>query len=257
MTNKNLFTISLLLCLLISWSAYSKDSERYYYQIKIYHFKHKAQEEILDKYLKDAYLPALHRSGIKHIGVFKPIVQDTTDQLIYLLVPFRKFDQFQKINSVLANDKQYLLMGKDYLNAMHNNAPYSRIESILLESFSGMPQPAVPNLTTPKSERFYELRSYEGPTENYSENKIEMFNKHELSMFKKLNFNAVFYGQVISGSKMPNLMYMTTFLNKTDRDKHWEAFTPEYAKIRFLPEYQNNMSNNVQVNLYPTDYSDF
>ena len=160
-----LFTVSLLVCLFISGSVYSKNSNRYYYQIKIYHLENKAQEDRVDKFLKDAYLPALHRAGIKHIGVFKEISRDSTDRLIYVFIPFQKLDQFQNINRKLENDKKYLLNGKDYLNAVYNDAPYTRIESILLEVFGGMPEPAVPNLTTPKNERFYELRSYESPSE--------------------------------------------------------------------------------------------
>ncbi|MHB1178261.1 MAG: NIPSNAP family protein [Daejeonella sp.] len=219
--------------------------------------KNKEQEYRMDKFLKDAYLPALHRAGIKQAGVLKPITQDTSDRLIYLFIPLRKLDQFQKLTAVLGKDKQYLTDGKDYLNAVYDDAPYTRIESILLQAFSGMPAPAVPDLTAPKSERFYELRSYESATENYAENKIKMFNKHELKIFSDLNFNAVFYGQVISGSRMPNLMYMTTFANKADRDKHWAAFGPAYKPFSSMPEYQHNVSKNVQVFLSPTDYSDF
>lgn len=252
-----LFTVSLLVCVFISGSAYSKDSERYYYQIKIYHLKNKAQEERVDKFLKDAYLPALHRAGIKQVGVFKPIVQDASDQLIYVFTAFRKMDQFQSLNKVLENDKQYLASGKDYLGALYNDVPYTRIESTLLLAFSAMPKPATPNLNGPMNERVYELRSYEGGTESYSANKIKMFNEYEVDIFKKLDFNAVFYGQVLSGSKMPNLMYMTTFINKADRDKHWAAFGPAYKPVSSMPEYQNNVSKNVQIFLYPTDYSDF
>ena len=40
----------------------------------------------------------------------------------------------------------------------------------------------------------------------------------EIILFDRLDFNAVFYGEVISGSKMPNLMYMTTFDNQESRD---------------------------------------
>ena len=39
-----------------------------------------------------------------------------------------------------------------------------------------------------------------------------MFNAGgEIDIFTKLNFNAVFYGDVIVGSHMPNLMYLTCF----------------------------------------------
>jgi hypothetical protein len=45
-----------------------------------------------------------------------------------------------------------------------------------------------------------------------------MFNEGgEIELFKRLNFNAVFYASVISGSRMPNLMYMTSYESKADR----------------------------------------
>jgi hypothetical protein len=38
--------------------------------------------------------------------------------------------------------------------------------------------------------------------------------------FGRLEFNAAFYGQLISAAKMPNLMYMTPFSNQESRDAH-------------------------------------
>ncbi|WP_316829967.1 NIPSNAP family protein [Pedobacter aquatilis] len=227
-----------------------------YYQLKVYHLKTQAQETLLDAYLKDAFLPAVHRAGIKSIGVFKPIAKDTLEQLVYVFIPFKKMDDFLKLNETLAKDQQYLEAGAGYLKSEYNAAPYTRIESIILKAFSAMPEFAIPQLSTPKSERVYELRSYEAATENLSLNKIGMFNDHEVAIFSKLNFNAVFYGQVISGSRMPNLMYLTTFNNKADRDKHWVAFGEDYKKISGLPQYQHNVSKNVTLFVYPTDYSD-
>ncbi len=48
-----------------------------FYQIKIYHFKDSAQEKMMDAYLQNALLPALHKAGIKKAGVFKAIANDT------------------------------------------------------------------------------------------------------------------------------------------------------------------------------------
>ncbi|WP_230383873.1 NIPSNAP family protein [Pedobacter endophyticus] len=228
----------------------------YYYQIKVYHLKSAAQEATVDSYLKDAYLPALHRFGIDHVGVFKPVEKDTADQLIYVFIPFKSIDRYLKLEQALMADQQYLAAGKDYLDASFDKAPYVRMESTLLKAFDGMPTPEWPKLTSNKAERVYELRSYEAATEKLSLNKIGMFNDAEIDIFTKLNFNAVFYGQVISGSKMPNLMYLTTFNNKTDRNNHWQAFGPEYKKISGLPQYQNNVSKNVTLFLYPVNYSD-
>lgn len=249
---------SLIFIILFSFvSGYaSAKAPQYYYQIKIYHLHNKDQEETIDNYLKNAYLPALHRMGIPYVGVFKPIAKDTVEQLVYVFVPFKKIDELLKIDDVLDRDQQYQETGKDYLNALYNNPPYTRIESVLLKAFKGMRQPALPNLTLPKPQRVYELRSYESATENQSLNKIGMFNDAEMDIFTKLNFNAVFYGQVISGSHMPNLMYLTTFNDKADRDKHWASFGPEYKKISTLPKYQHNQSKSTVLFLYPVNYSD-
>jgi hypothetical protein len=86
-----------------------------------------------------------------------------------------------------------------------------------------------------------------------------MFNTgDEVGLFRRLNFNAVFYGEVVAGSTMPNLMYLTTFENMTDRNEHWDAFGKDayWKKLSALPEYQNNVSKNVTTFLYPADYSD-
>ncbi|WP_316736659.1 NIPSNAP family protein [Pedobacter aquatilis] len=247
----------LLAITFIAFSATASAAKQSYYQIKIYHLKTKAQEAVIDTYLKEAFIPASHRAGVKDIGVFKPVAQDTAERLIYVFTPIKKLSDLDKINELIAKDKQYIQAGNGYLNATYDDAPYTRVESIILKAFSAMPEYALPKLNSAKSERIYELRSYEAATESLSLNKIGMFNDAEVDIFTKLNFNAVFYGQVISGSKMPNLMYLTTFNNKADRDNHWSAFGPEYKKISGLPQYQHNVSKNVTLFLYPADYSDF
>ncbi len=229
----------------------------YYYQLKVYHLKGDEQRELTENYLRDAYLPALHRQGFKSIGVFKQIAIDTTEQLIYVFIPAQKLARLVDIEKAISTDKVYLTQGKPYLDAAYNQAPYLRVEHILMQAFRGMPTPALPQLNTPKAERVYELRSYEAATEKLSINKINMFNDAEMDIFNKLNFNAIFYGEVIAGSRMPNLMYLTSFNNKADRDKHWAAFGVEYKKISGLPQYQHNVSKNTTLFLYPTDYSDY
>ena len=240
----------------VSYGKALKSEPNYYYELKIYHFKTDLQEKSLDKFLEQAYLPALHKAGIKIAGVFKSKVIDTADKLIYVLIPLQKIDQFFSLDRILEKDIIYQSNGKDYLQAAYNSSFYNRIEIILLNAFDGMPEPMVPKLMGRKADRIYELRSYESPTENLGVNKIGMFNSAEISMFEKLDFNAVFYGKVIIGSHMPNLMYLTTFNNKEDRDKHWEAFGTEYKKISGLPQYQNNVNKYIIAFLYPTAYSD-
>src|SRR5258708_9449007 len=174
---------------------------RYYYRIRIFHFKTRAQEERLDKYFKGALLPALHRAHIPKVGVFKPVEQDTADKKIYVLIPFSTKSEFENTRNIVSNDKQYLVDGKDYVDAEYNDAPYSRIEIIELRAFEKWPAPTVPQLSASKHDRVYELRSYESSTEKYNVNKVKMFNDGgETALFNRLNFNAVFYAEVTAGS---------------------------------------------------------
>ena len=232
-----------------------------FYQIRVYHLKNAEQEKTVDDFLKLAYLPALHRAGIAKIGVFKPVQTDNNqvEKLIYVFIPFRSYQQFSNLENVLKKDKKLKEEGKTYLDALHTAAPYERMESILLNAFEGHRNFKMPNLISAKAERIYELRSYESPTEKLAGNKIEMFNKgDEIGLFNRLNFNAVFYAEVIAGSRMPNLMYLTTFENKADRDEHWKTFgkDEQWQKLKSMPEYQNNVSRNDTRFLYPVDYSD-
>lgn len=251
----------LIACLfLLSTTVYGKETKKYYYQIKIYRLANEGQEKKTENYLQTAYLPALHRLGIKSVGVFKPAQKDTGDQLLYVFIPFTSLSEFEQLEQKLEKDNQYQADGKEYIDAIYNDVAYKRFESIILKAFSGMPGFAVPSLTAPKPERIYELRSYEGPTEKYYHNKVKMFNDgDEVGLFKRLNFNAVFYAEVISGSHMPNLMYMTTFNSKEDRDKHWDAFSndPQWKTLVAKPEYQHNVSKAEIFLLHPTEYSDF
>jgi len=256
--------ILLVVAILCSHTLLSKDVPQNYYQLKIYHLKNKAQETQLDTYLQNAYVPALHRAGVKQVGVFKLIEIDTVDLRVYVFIPYSKFEQVESVTKKLQADTQYAEAGKDFIQTPSNNALYVRIESILLRAFPGMPEPAVPKLTSNKTERVYELRSYESASEKYGAAKIRQFNYgsengSELDIFTRLNFNPLFYGEVLFGSKMPNLMYMTSFQNKADREEHWKAFQadPEWLKLKALPEYQNTVSKNTITFLTPTGYSDF
>lgn len=252
---------TVLACIVLNASGQAKLKAKEFYELKVYRLKNKSQETVVDNFLKNAYLPALHRNGIKHIGVFKPIETDSTfGKRIYVLIPHPSLEHFTKTGDQLTSDKTFNADGKEYLDALYTNPPYERIETILLRAFPGMTQMEVPALTNARSERIYELRSYEGPTEKIYQNKVKMFNDgDEVGLFKRLGFNAVFYADVISGARMPNLMYMTTFANQASHDEHWKAFgnDPQWKTLIGMTEYQHNVS---KINIYllrPTDYSDF
>jgi hypothetical protein len=255
-----LILTSFLFVILLANSSVAA-SPRDYYQIQVFHLNGKIQEQKVDDFLKNAYLPALHRAGIKSIGVFKPIESDTTSgRRIYVWIPFESPNHFAKTQDLLAEDKDYQLKGSNFLGAPFDQAPFLRKESILLKAFSDQPEYFIPKHATKPADRIYELRSYEGPTEKLFRQKVKMFNEGgEIKLFKKLDFNAVFYAEVISGPTMPNLMYLTTFADMPTHDERWATFRahPEWKTLSAIEEYKNTVSRSVKLLLHPTDYSDF
>lgn len=234
-----------------------------FYELRTYYIKDKNQEQNVDNYLQQAFLPTLHRAGWKNIGVFKPIESDTANagKRILVLLPARSLEALAQLPQTLQNDQQYNTAGQDYQNATNDLPPYQRMEIAWLSAFSGHPTLVTPTLQTPKSERVYELRSYESATEKLHINKVHMFNvADEIALFHKLGFNAIFYSSVLSGPRMPNLIYMIAFDNIAAREAHWKTFVdaPEWKKMTALPEYQaKNISHIDSYLLHPTNYSDF
>ena len=238
----------------------SETLETDYFELKIYHLDSQDQVSQLDSYLKDALLPAKHRAGIQNIGVFKP-VESLNEELNYLVVltPFSSLEEFEKLPKLLQEDQEYLQAGQAYIDAAFDAAPYARIESMLMRSFSATPKMALPELSTPRSERVYELRSYEAATEKLYELKVEMFNEGESALFQDLKFNPVFFAEVLSSAHMPHLVYMTTHADTTAQGKNWDAFRvhPEWERMKNLERYQNTVSHIDKYLLYPTEYSDY
>jgi len=232
-----------------------------YYELRVYRINGPVQEAAMDKYLKDAYIPAAHRAGISNIGVFKPIEKDTAfGKMIYVLVPFKTYDEYFTLASALESDKEYYEAGKEYIDAVNANAPFVRYESVLAKAFAFMPQMFVPTFTTPKSERIYELRSYESGSEGKALNKIHMFNEGgEIQIFEKIGANAVFYAQVLLGSQKPRLIYLTTYADMKTHDACWAAFRahPDWKALSSKEEYKGNTSKTKAFLCHPAEYSDF
>ena len=231
------------------------------YEIRVYQLKSADQVNATDNYLKDTYLPAMHRLGLKQIGVFKPISNDTASiKKIFVIVPYSSLDIWRKTKSNIETDPVYVREAKAFTDADTSYLPFVRIESTLLQAFPDQPKLIPTNLKlTPDA--IYELRSYESLTEELHRVKVNMFNAGgEVVLFKRLDFQAVFYADVLSGSRMPNLVYMVVFSNAAARDEHWKAFvsSPEWKTISTDPNYRNNISVSHidSILMHRTAYSD-
>ncbi|HDZ15452.1 hypothetical protein LCGC14_0670760 [marine sediment metagenome] len=255
------FFATLIGAMLISLTGNAQEQNRQYYQLKTYTLQNQQQDSLMDAYLENAYLPALKRTGIENVGVFKYRPDNfLTANKIFVLIPFSSLEQFETLESTLAQDKTYISAGASYIDAKYDEPPYERITSTLMKAFTEMPQMEPSTVEGSRKDRVYELRSYESSTEAIYENKVDMFNAGgEVELFESLGFNAVFYAEVLSGDRMPNLMYMTTFKNMEERDAHWEAFgtAEKWVKLKSEPKYQNNVSTADKLLLYPTEYSDY
>ncbi|RYE18476.1 MAG: NIPSNAP family containing protein [Sphingobacteriaceae bacterium] len=213
-----------------------------YYQISIYHTKSRSQADSLSSYFQNSYIRWLHQSGFNKVGIFFPIANDTSaDQRIVLWIPLKSLNDIHKL-------------------VPHAATPaYVRMENILLTAFEKAPHFKLPTLQGPREEHIFELRSYESPTEERYISKVKMFNAGgEVPLFARLNFNAVFYAHVLAGSRMPNLMYMTSFDNKAIHDEHWKAFSDDAAwkKLSGTVEYQKNVNKADIILMHPASYSD-
>ena len=254
-------TCMLFLLSIASQAVFSKEVKRDFYQLQVYHLKNDNQVKMTDQFLEDAFLPALHRLTIKNIGVFKPVGNDTAaEKLIYVLIPFSSAEAWTKITAQLQNDASFKQSGKAFLEASATNPPYDRVESILMEAFSGQPHLVLPASKNP--ERVFELRSYESPTQRLHEKKVDMINTGgEIEIFSRLGFNPVFCGDVVSGSRMPNLMYLPIFENLAERDAQWKRFRDDAKckEISAMPEHESkvSVSHIDSTIMHSTDYSDY
>ena len=240
---------------------FKKESARDYYLIQVYHCTTTKQIENIDAFLKNTFLPYLHKNGIKKIGVFAPLNNDTAaDKKLYVWVPFKniqKLDELdQKIEALDPMGNAPII----HLETADGSLPYTRIEKIITRAFKFQPQYATTSTLTKSSSRVYEYRSYESPTEAMHLKKVHMFNEGgEVKLFASLNFNAIFYSKVIAGSSMPNLIYMTSFNSMEDRNAHWKSFVeaPIWKKISTAPEYLNLVNRNETILMSARDYADF
>lgn len=225
-----------------------------YYELRAYTLKNETQQKLVSDYFQNAAIPALNRLGSKNIGVFTE-QQATGQTKIYVIIPFKSFEDFSKMNERLLADAAYQQAGTAYLNAPATEPAYERIESSLLEAFATMPKLEVPA----SKPRLFELRRYESASEAAGKKKIEMFNQGEIAIFKRVGLTPVFFGEALIGEMRPNLTYMLTFDDMDEHDRNWKTFgsDPEWKKISGMPEYANDkiVSNITRTFLVPTSYS--
>ena len=225
------------------------------FELRKYSLKNMAQAEMLHNYLKDAFIPVAKKLGCGPIGVFEQ-VNHTEIQVVHVLIPHRSVATAFELNQKLSQSKEHLEKGEAFWKATPANAPYDRYESSLMSPFHGMDHLETPDV---KSQRIFELRTYESHNDRAGFKKVDMFNIGEIDLFRKAGLNPVFFGQTIIGSHLPNLTYMLTYPDMAAHDAAWKKFIadPEWKKLSKTPGYTDPeiVSHINNWFLSPTAYS--
>jgi hypothetical protein len=220
------------------------------YEFRVYHMRRSLGQ--LDNYLSKALIPALNRLGVKNVGVFTELSKSEPAK-VYMVIPFSSFDDYGKTILQLKTDKEFTQATADYDKIPMDQAVYERYDSSLMLAFDGNPKVIVPE----KKDRLFELRIYEGYSEDAVKRKVKMFNEGELDIFRSVKVNPVFYGENISGNGLPCLTYLSVYDSMEERDKAWKAFLahPDWQKMSKMTEYANTVSKIHRVFLEPAAYS--
>jgi hypothetical protein len=208
---------------------------REYYELRRYEIETPEQKAGFDKFLSEAAIPALNRLNIKPVGVFYP-EKDLSP--IYVLLPHKGLMSFAVLTQKLSEDQEFLQAGAEFVDAPADKPAYKTLETQLMVAFEGMTQ-----IETPVTDegRVLQLRTYESPSEKTGLKKIEMFNTAEIDIFRKVGLHPVFFGQTLTGTKMPNLTYMLVFKDAQEQQANWKKFgaDPDWKKFSTMPEYMD------------------
>jgi NIPSNAP len=233
----------------------AESKARELYELRVYSLPAN-KEAILDHYLSKAFLPALKRYRIGPVGVFVEKL-DEDKRKVYVLIVHQSAEQVATLSARLHADEGYREAAKEYLDAPPTNPVYTRIDSSLLDAIEGMPRLARPDTSKP---RLLNLRIYESHNERAAKKKIEMFNKSELAIFRRVGLTPVFFAETLIGAAMPNLTYMLVFPDDAQRQAAWARFVAddEWKKLRAIPEYADKeiVSKITNKILTPATYSE-
>jgi hypothetical protein len=242
-----------LMTLPLLHAAAAESAGREFFELRSYTLR-PGKRALLDAYFQHALIPALNRQGVNPVGVFYEN-PDAETPLSYFLARYKSLAEMTAVATALASDAEYHAAAKDYLSAPATDAVYDRIESSLLRGIDGMPGLAAPALKP----RLLNLRIYESHNEAASQKKIEMFNRGELDIFRRVGLTPVLFGEALVGARLPNLTYLLVFDDDTTRQEAWNRFRtdPEWVTLKAIPEYEDKkiVSKITNKILTPAAYS--
>lgn len=247
--------LSAIACGLLSGLAHAEDAQLI--EVRFYHFRSAEKAKGFDGMMKDAVLPVMKSEGITDVGVFTVMDSKELDENARVsVVAYKSLDQMMSLRNAYTNDSNFWPNAKDYLMQEKGDPAYDRVESMLLTAFRGMPKLKVPGSADGKKRRF-ELRTYKSENEIQGLLKVKMFNDGEIELFEKVNLPAVFYGEAIVASNLPQLTYMLVHDDEESQGKSWKAFLshPDWEALKTDEQYTGIKLQITKHMLTATDYS--
>jgi hypothetical protein len=217
-----------------------RTGKREYYELRTISFQSPDALSRYGDFLRVAYIPAARELGTGPIGAFT-VEGKPESNLLYVLIPSDSVDKLVTLDSELVRKWQKSSVAVNDLPA--TDPPYAKLESSLIQAFTGHPKLTLPKETSGHQARVFELRIYESHSKKANLKKIEMFNEGETGIFERAGFQPVFFGETLVGPQVPNLTYMVTYPSMTDRDRFWKAFLadPEKTRLFAIPEYADKL----------------
>jgi hypothetical protein len=245
------------ICSTAAFAAEQKPEASELFELRTYSLK-PGKQAILEEYLAQALLPGLKRMGVGPVGVFAELPEKDKDAMrVTVLIVHHNAETATTWQKRLHADEEYVKAGAKYLGAKADDPVYQRIDSSLLAPIPGMLRLDRPDATKP---RLFNLRVYESHNERAAAKKVEMFEKGELAIFRKVGLTPVFFSSALIGAAMPNLTYMLVFPDEAGRKAAWDKFRadPDWLKIRAIPEYADKeiVSRITNRILTPTSFSE-
>lgn len=231
---------------------------REFYQLRRYNLKSGPQLKLTENYFASALIPALTRMGLGPFGAFRLDYGEQTPAY-YLLIPGPSAEALTKLDLTLAKDDEFLAAAEPFWNASAAAPALQRIEISMLAAFEGWPRVTPPPAAATKAKRIFQMRTYESPSNGEHVRKVEMFHHGEFESFIRAGFHPVFFGDALTGARLPNLTYMLSLESVAELDDRWNAFRndPGWKKLSSDPRYAYDqiVTNISNLLLSPLDCS--
>ena len=222
------------------------------YEWRIYSLN-EGKAETLDRFFEQTLIPAFNRHDIQ-VGAFS-LYQPEEIELRYLFMVYPDLETFRQVKKAVWDDPVFRPEAQPYYDATAPDPVYSNFETYICEAFDSLPR-----MRRPGAERtLFEFRIYHSPNEEANRRKIDMFQQGEIEIFDEVGINSVCYGNVLAGSSMPALTYLTWYKDEPTRNMAWDGFRThsKWLEMKQMPEYAHTATNNKNRLLAPMPYSQY